>query len=318
MLNKKSVDDINVKGQRVLVRCDFNVPLQDGKITDENRLVAALPTIKKLIADGGKVILCSHLGKVKNGPNEGESLAPVAKRLEELLGQKVNFVSDYNVTGEAATKAVEEMKEGEVVLLQNTRFRGAEETKNGEQFSKELADLADIYVCDAFGSSHRAHASVAGVTKFITAKGAGCRGMVAGQVADIEGEGTHCSKELLEYIHINKTAALLVSTIRAGAYLGGADAKTLVDLTTYGEQLGLLFQITDDILDACGDEDEMGKKTGVDVAKNKVTYVSLYGIEKAKQMAQDLAEDAKKSIACYYDNAEVFNDIIDDVLTRTK
>ena len=153
---------------------------------------------------------------------------------------------------------------------------------------------------------------------FEIAKGAGCRGMVAGQVADIEGEGTHCSKELLEYIHINKTAALLVSTIRAGAYLGGADAKTLVDLTTYGEQLGLLFQITDDILDACGDEDEMGKKTGVDVAKNKVTYVSLYGIEKAKQMAQDLAEDAKKSIACYYDNAEVFNDIIDDVLTRTK
>ena len=157
-----------------------------------------------------------------------------------------------------------------------------------------------------------------GRASYELAKGAGCRGMVAGQVADIEGEGTHCSKELLEYIHINKTAALLVSTIRAGAYLGGADAKTLVDLTTYGEQLGLLFQITDDILDACGDEDEMGKKTGVDVAKNKVTYVSLYGIEKAKQMAQDLAEDAKKSIACYYDNAEVFNDIIDDVLTRTK
>ena len=171
MLNKKSVDDINVKGKRVLVRCDFNVPLKAGEITDDTRIKAALPTIKKLLNDGGKVILCSHLGKVKNGPNEGESLAPVAKRLEELLGQKVNFVSDYNVTGEAATKAVEEMKEGEVVLLQNTRFRGAEETKNGEQFSKELADLADIYVCDAFGSSHRAHASVAGVTKFITAKG---------------------------------------------------------------------------------------------------------------------------------------------------
>lgn len=170
-LNKKSVDDINVKGKRVLVRCDFNVPLKNGEITDETRIVAALPTIKKLLADGGKVILCSHLGKVKNGPNEGESLAPVAKRLSEKLGKEVNFVADYNVTGEAATKAVEAMQEGDVVLLQNTRFRGAEETKNGEAFSKELADLADVYVCDAFGSSHRAHASVAGVTKFITEKG---------------------------------------------------------------------------------------------------------------------------------------------------
>lgn len=170
-LNKKSVDDINAKGKRVLVRCDFNVPLKNGEITDDTRIVAALPTIKKLIGDGGKVILCSHLGKVKNGPNEGESLAPVAKRLSEKLGKEVTFVADYNVTGEAATKAVEAMKEGDVVLLQNTRFRGAEETKNGEEFSKELADLADDYVCDAFGSSHRAHASVAGVTKFITAKG---------------------------------------------------------------------------------------------------------------------------------------------------
>lgn len=171
MLNKKSIDDINVKGRRVLVRCDFNVPLKNGEITDETRIVAALPTIQKLINDGAKIILCSHLGKVKNGPNEGESLAPVAKRLSEKLGKEVVFVSDYNVTGEAATKAVEAMKEGDVVLLQNTRFRGAEETKNGEEFSKELADLADDYVCDAFGSSHRAHASVAGVTKFITAKG---------------------------------------------------------------------------------------------------------------------------------------------------
>ncbi len=170
-LNKKSVDDINVKGRRVLVRCDFNVPLKDGKITDETRINAALPTIQKLINDGGKVILCSHLGKVNNGPNEGETVAPVAEKLSEKLGKKVNFVSDYNVTGEAATKAVAEMNEGDVVLLQNTRFRGAEETKNGEEFSKELADLADDYVCDAFGSSHRAHASVAGVTKFITAKG---------------------------------------------------------------------------------------------------------------------------------------------------
>ena len=173
-LNKKTVDDINAKGKRVLVRCDFNVPLKDGKITDETRIVAALPTINKLIADGAKVILCSHLGKVKNGPNEGESLAPVAERLSEKLGKKVTFVSDYNVTGQAATDAVAAMQDGDVVLLQNTRFRGKEETKPqeaGEAFAKELADLADIYVCDAFGSAHRAHASVAVVTKYISEKG---------------------------------------------------------------------------------------------------------------------------------------------------
>ncbi len=170
-LNKKSVDDINAKGKRVLVRCDFNVPLKNGEITDETRIVAALPTIQKLLNDGGKVILCSHLGKVKNGPNEGESLAPVAERLSEKLGKKVTFVADYNVTGEAATAAVAAMEEGDVVLLQNTRFRGKEETKNGEEFSRELADLADLYVCDAFGSSDRAHASVAGVIQFISAKG---------------------------------------------------------------------------------------------------------------------------------------------------
>ena len=173
-LNKKSVDDINVKGLRVLCRCDFNVPLKDGKITDETRIVAALPTINKLINDGAKVILCSHLGKVKNGPNEGESLAPVAERLSEKLGKKVTFVADYNVTGQAATDAVAAMKDGDVVLLQNTRFRGKEETKPqeaGEAFAKELADLADIYVCDAFGSAHRAHASVAVVTKYISEKG---------------------------------------------------------------------------------------------------------------------------------------------------
>ena len=173
-LNKKSVDDFSAKGKRVLVRCDFNVPLKEGQITDETRIVAALPTIKKLMNDGGKVILCSHLGKVKNGPNEGESLAPVAKRLSEKLGKDVKFISDYNVTGQAATDAVAAMQEGDVILLQNTRFRGSEETKNGEEFSKELAALADDYVCDAFGSSHRAHASVEGVTKFIREKGGNC------------------------------------------------------------------------------------------------------------------------------------------------
>ena len=176
-LNKKTVDDFNAAHRRVLVRCDFNVPLKEGKITDDTRIVAALPTIQKLIDEGAKVILCSHLGKVKNGPNEGESLAPVAARLSEKLGKEVKFIPDYNVTGEAATKAVQEMQDGDVILLQNTRFRGKEETKPqdaGEGFAKELADLADDYVCDAFGSAHRAHASVSVVTKYIREKGGNC------------------------------------------------------------------------------------------------------------------------------------------------
>jgi len=176
-LNKKTVDDFSAKGKRVLVRCDFNVPLKNGEITDDTRIVAALPTIKKLINDGGKVILCSHLGKVKEGPNEKESLAPVAKALSAKLGKEVVFVSDYNVTGDAATKAVEAMKEGDVVLLQNTRFRMEEETKPekaGKKFAEELAALCDDYVCDAFGSSHRAHASVSVVTDLVRAKGGNC------------------------------------------------------------------------------------------------------------------------------------------------
>lgn len=166
-LNKKTVDDISVKGKRVLCRCDFNVPLKEGKITDENRLVAALPTIKKLIADGGKVILCSHLGKPKGEPKPELSLAPVAKRLSELLGQPVVFAKDDTVVGENAKAAVEKMKDGDVVLLENTRYR-AEETKNGEAFSKELASLADVFVNDAFGTAHRAHCSNVGVTQFIS------------------------------------------------------------------------------------------------------------------------------------------------------
>ncbi|HIX68200.1 MAG TPA: phosphoglycerate kinase [Candidatus Anaerostipes excrementavium] len=166
MLNKKSVDDINVKGKKVLVRCDFNVPLKDGKITDENRLVAALPTIKKLIADGGKVILCSHLGKPKGEPKPELSLAPVAVRLSELLGQDVTFAADDNVVGDNAKAAVAEMKDGDVVLLQNTRYR-AEETKNGEALSKDLASLCDVFVNDAFGTAHRAHCSNVGVTEFV-------------------------------------------------------------------------------------------------------------------------------------------------------
>ena len=166
MLNKKSVDDINVAGKKVLVRCDFNVPLKDGQITDENRLVAALPTIKKLISDGGKVILCSHLGKPKGEPKPELSLAPVAVRLSELLGQEVKFAADDNVVGDNAKAAVAAMKNGEVVLLQNTRYR-AEETKNGEAFSKDLASLCDVFVNDAFGTAHRAHCSNVGVTEYV-------------------------------------------------------------------------------------------------------------------------------------------------------
>mgnify|MGYP000100863104 FL=1 len=165
-LNKKSVDDINVKGKRVLCRCDFNVPLKDGKITDENRLVAALPTIKKLIADGGKVILCSHLGKPKGEPKPELSLAPVAVRLSELLGQEVKFAADPEVVGPNAKAAVEAMKDGDVILLENTRYR-AEETKNGEAFSKELASLCDVFVNDAFGTAHRAHCSNVGVAQLV-------------------------------------------------------------------------------------------------------------------------------------------------------
>ena len=164
---KMTVDDIKVTGKKVLVRCDFNVPMKDGKITNDKRIVAALPTIKKLIADGGKVILCSHLGKPKNGPEAKFSLAPVAERLSEYLGQKVVFADDDTVVGENAKAAVAAMKDGDVVLLQNTRFR-KEETKNIETFSKELASLADCYVDDAFGSCHRAHCSTAGVTEYLS------------------------------------------------------------------------------------------------------------------------------------------------------
>ena len=169
-LNKVTVDDINVKGKKVLVRVDFNVPLKDGKITNDNRIQAALPTIKKLIADGGRIVLCSHLGKPKNGPEDKFSLKPAADRLAELLpGTKVTFAADDTVVGDNAKAAVSAMADGDVVVLQNTRFRGADETKNGENLSKELADLVDgqVFVMDAFGSAHRAHASTAGVTKFV-------------------------------------------------------------------------------------------------------------------------------------------------------
>lgn len=165
--NKKTVEDIEVKGKRVLVRCDFNVPIIDGKITDENRLVGALPTIKYLIEKGAKVILCSHMGKPKGEPKKELSLAPVAKRLSEMLNKKVVFADDDNVVGENGKKAIENMKDGDVVLLQNTRYR-KEETKNEENFSKELASLAEVFVNDAFGTAHRAHCSTVGVTEYLS------------------------------------------------------------------------------------------------------------------------------------------------------
>ncbi len=165
-LNKYTVDDINFKGKKVLCRCDFNVPLKDGVITNDNRITAALDTIKKIISDGGQLILCSHLGKPKNGPEEKFSLAPVAVRLSELLGKEVVFANDDEVVGENAKAAVAKMNDGDVVLLQNTRFR-KEETKNLEPFKSELASLADVFVMDAFGSSHRAHCSTVGVTEHI-------------------------------------------------------------------------------------------------------------------------------------------------------
>lgn len=166
VFNKKTIEDVIVKGKKVLVRCDFNVPIVDGSITDENRLLGALPTIKYLIDNGGKVILCSHLGKPKGEPKKELSLEPIAKRLSELLSIEVKFADDNNVVGENAIRLVKEMNEGEVVLLQNTRFR-SEETKNEDTFSKELASLCDVFVNDAFGTAHRAHSSTVGVTKFV-------------------------------------------------------------------------------------------------------------------------------------------------------
>ncbi len=168
-LNKKNVEDINVKGRYVLVRVDFNVPLKDGVITNDNRIVAALPTINKLVENGARIVLCSHLGKPKNGPEDKFSLKPAADRLAELVDTKVTFAKDDTVVGENAKKAVAEMQDGEIVVLENTRFRGNEETKNGEEFSKELGDLVhnEVFVMDAFGSAHRAHASTAGVAKFV-------------------------------------------------------------------------------------------------------------------------------------------------------
>lgn len=167
-LNKKTIEDIDVKGKRVLARCDFNVPLKDGEITNDKRIVAALPTIKYLMEHGAKVILCSHLGRPKGEYKPEFSLAPVAKKLSEYLGVEVKLAQDPEVVGENAKKLAAELKDGEVMLLENVRFR-AEETKNEENFSKELASLADVFVNDAFGTAHRAHCSTTGVAAYLPA-----------------------------------------------------------------------------------------------------------------------------------------------------
>ena len=167
-LNKKSVEDLDVKGKRVLVRCDFNVPLKDGEITNDKRIVAALPTIKYLMEQGAKVILCSHLGRPKGEYKPEFSLAPVAKRLSEYLGVDVPLAEDENVVGDNAKKMAADLQDGQVMLLENVRYR-AEETKNEENFSKELASLADLFVNDAFGTAHRAHCSTTGVASYLPA-----------------------------------------------------------------------------------------------------------------------------------------------------
>lgn len=240
MLNKKSVDDINVKGKKVLVRCDFNVPLDaELNITDENRLVAALPTIKKLIADGGKVILCSHLGKPKGEPKPELSLAPVAKRLAELLGQEVKFAADDNVVGDNAKAAVAAMNDGDVVLLENTRYR-AEETKNGEAFSKELASLADVFVNDAFGTAHRAHCSNVGVTQFI--KGEAVVGYLMQKEIDFLGNAVNNPKRPFVAILGGAKVSSKISVIENlldkvdTLIIGGGMAYTF--MAAHGEEVG--------------------------------------------------------------------------------
>ena len=172
MLNKKTIEDINVNGKKVLVRCDFNVPLKGDVITDENRLNGALPTIKYLIENGAKVILCSHLGKPKGEAKPELSLAPVAKRLSEMLKKEVVFAPNDNVVGENVKEAIEKMQNGDVVLLENTRYR-KEETKNEENYSKELASLAEVFVNDAFGTAHRAHCSTVGAGEFLEERACG-------------------------------------------------------------------------------------------------------------------------------------------------
>jgi len=319
MLNKQTVDDINVKGQRVLVRCDFNVPLKDGQITDENRLVAVLPTIQKLIQGGGKVILCSHLGKPKGEPKPELSLAPVAKRLEELLGQKVTFAKDDTVVGENAKKAVAEMKDGEVVLLENTRYR-VEETKNEENFGKELASLADVYVNDAFGTAHRAHCSTEGVTKFVKTTAVG---YLIQKELDFLGNAVDAPvRPLVAILGGAKVADKLnvINTLLEKCdtlIIGGGMAYTF--LKAQGYEVGASL-VDDEKIDYCKEMMEKAKKLGktmllpVDCvcakefpnpidAKIACKNVSVKEIP-AEEMGLDIGEESQKLFADAVKNAK--------------
>ena len=261
---KKTVEDIKVTGKKVLVRCDFNVPMKDGKITNDKRIVAALPTIKKLIADGGKVILCSHLGKPKHGPEAKFSLAPVAERLSEYLGQTVVFADDDTVVGENAKAAVAAMKDGDVVLLQNTRFR-KEETKNIEDFSKELASLADCYVDDAFGSCHRAHCSTEGVTKFLSPCVAG---YLIGKELDIMGKALENADRPFVAVLGGAKVADKLSVIENllekvdTLIIGGGMAFTFLKAQGYGVGNSLLDETK---IDYCKDMLAKAKAKGVKI-----------------------------------------------------
>ena len=270
---KMTVDDIKVSGKKVLVRCDFNVPMKDGKITNDKRIVAALPTIKKLIADGGKVILCSHLGKPKNGPEAKFSLAPVAARLSEYLGKPVVFADDDTVVGENAKAAVAAMKDGDVVLLQNTRFR-KEETKNIEDFSKELASLADCYVDDAFGSCHRAHCSTEGVTKFLSPCVAG---YLIGKELDIMGKALENpdrpfvavlgGAKVADKLNVIENLLEKVDTL----IIGGGMAYTFLKAKGYGVGKSLLDETK---IDYCKDMMAKAEAKGVKLLLPVDTVVS--------------------------------------------
>ena len=263
-LNKKTVDDICVKGKRVLVRCDFNVPLKAGVITDENRIVAALPTIEFLLDKGAKVILCSHLGKPKGEPKPEYSLAPVAVRLSEKLGLDVVFAADDCVVGENAKNAVAAMENGDVVLLQNTRYR-AEETKNGEAFSKELASLCDIFVNDAFGAAHRAHCSTVGVASYVEESANGFL-----MAKEIKFLGDAVNNPVRPFVTIlggakvaDKLAVIENLLTKADCLIiGGGMAYTF--LKAQGKEIGTSL-LDPEKIDYCKEMLETAKKNGVEI-----------------------------------------------------